>query len=397
MSHETLRELDELIKDIRGDVAIYSLVSPENDAGERERFLSGETSEPDFRYEGEIENSREIRRELERLGSELEEVEVEDAVQQLYKDSVDEGDALLDIAENLGDPAVVQPASREIYGEPSKEAVNWAEDILSQESVPEESKESGFGTGEMVETVERTLDVLGLDWEVETEDKSIFSVNAANQEISVPDEREFTENEMMRLPLHEIGVHAVRGANGYEQEYQVMGAGAGGYHQAEEGLALFLEEATGLSDPAVKRKYAARAKSVESMMNGDSFRDTYEMNRGYGFDDEDAWKMTMRAHRGGGFIKDHVYAEGLRQVQAYIGEQSGEGLEEFAEMEGSLEDLLIGKVSVEQAEQLGDDMKAEYSPADIVENMDYITPESIDPEEHMEVDPGLDDWYSTAT
>jgi hypothetical protein len=249
----------------------------------------------------------------------------------------------------------------------------------------------------MVETAERALDVLSLDWDVEKREKNIFSVNAANQTVAVPEEREFTANEMMRLPLHEIGVHAVRGANGYEQEYQVMGSGAGGYHQAEEGLALFLEEAAGLSDPELKRRYAARAKSVESVINGESFSDTYDMNQDYGFDEKDAWKMAMRAHRGGGFIKDHIYAEGFQQVQAYVGDEVGDGLEELGEMDGNLEDLMIGKVSVEQANALGGEMDAEYSPLEIISEMDYITPDSIDPSQHMDVDPSLEEWYPTAT
>jgi hypothetical protein len=397
MSHETLRELDELVQEIRGDVSIYSLVTPENDSEQRELFLAGQVEEPSFTYSGGVENSSKIKRELEVLGDELEELDVEESVQRLYEDSIREGEALLDIAENVGDTGVVQTASREIYGEPSRGAINWAENILSQDPLEESGAEAVYGSDEMVDAAERTLDVLGLDWNVETSGKSIFSVNAANQTVSVPEDREFTANEMMRLPLHEIGVHAVRGANGYEQEYQVMGAGAGGYHQAEEGVALFLEEATGLSDPELKRKYAARAKSVESVINGDSFSETYEMNLGYGFEPEQAWKTAMRAHRGGRFIKDHVYAEGLRQVQAYVGEEVGEGLEEIGEMDGSLEDLLAGKISVEQADALGDEMDAEYSPLDVVNEMDYITPDSVDPSQHMDVDPRLDEWYSAAT
>lgn len=397
MSHETLRELDGLIREIRRDVNIYSLVTPDNDSEQQELFLTGQVEEPSFTYSGGIENTGEIRRELGVLGHELKELDVEEPVQRLYEDSNREGEALIDIADNLGDLGVVQPASREINGEPSRGAINWAEDILSQDHLEESGAKAVYGSDEMLDAAERTLDVLGLDWNVETSEKSIFSVNAAKQTVSVPGDREFTANEMMRLPLHEIGVHAVRGANGYEQEYRVMGGGAGGYHQAEEGVALFLEEATGLSEPELKRKYAARAKSVESVMNGDSFSETYEMNLEYGFDEEEAWKTAMRAHRGGGFIKDHVYAEGLRQVQAYAGGEVGEGLEEIGEMDGSLEDLLVGKISVDQAEALGDEMDVEYSPLDVVSEMDYITPDSIDPSQHMDVDPRLDEWYSAAT
>jgi hypothetical protein len=101
MSHETLRELDGLVREIRGDVSIYSLVTPENDSEQREFFLAGKVEEPRFTYSGEVENSGEIRRELEELDAELEELSVEESVQRLYEDSIREGEALLDISEML--------------------------------------------------------------------------------------------------------------------------------------------------------------------------------------------------------------------------------------------------------------------------------------------------------
>jgi hypothetical protein len=123
MSNEILQELDELVRDIRGEVSIYSLITPENSAEERERFLSVESVESEFMYPGEVEISG-LRRELEELEPRLGEVEVEDSVRQMYQDSVREGEALLDIAENVGDTEVVQSASRQIYGEPSEGAIN---------------------------------------------------------------------------------------------------------------------------------------------------------------------------------------------------------------------------------------------------------------------------------
>lgn len=438
MSNKTLEEIDEAIKELRSEIEIYSRITPDNSEEVRKRFeqsIKGEIPEteasvkedvvnnlvndtvvasispddlgpeeirgidvenPEFEYVGQ-ESFEHLRADLDRFESELDSTEASDTVRNIYKDTLDEGRDLISIAENLGDPEAVQEASRSIYGEPSSATVNWADRVLEEEDTAEDGRytEGRFSTTEMKDSLEKTLDLLEMDeWEVNTRNKGSMKVNAANQEISVPEDREFTENEMMRLLVHEIGTHALRGANGYQQDFGIMGSGTGHYHQAAEGIAFFLEEATGLSNPNNKRKYAARVKSVESVMNGDDFTDTYTMNREFGFDHEKAWKMSLRAHRGGGFIKDHVYAEGFRQVEAYVKDKDElddtEGLEEFANMDGSLEDLMAGKISVEQGYDLQGELDGEYSPMTIIENLDYLTPEGVDTSV-VDLDPQLEE------
>ncbi|MDX1604313.1 MAG: DUF1704 domain-containing protein, partial [Salinimicrobium sediminis] len=58
----------------------------------------------------------------------------------------------------------------------------------------------------------------------------------------------------------------------------------------------------------------------------------------YKLDKETAWIITLRAHRGGGFTKDHQYLPGLKKVYDYY--TSGKDLNL----------LLTGKVAVEDAD-----------------------------------------------
>ena len=439
MSNKTLEELDELIREHRGEVEIYSRISPENSGEERKNFedqLKGEIptevkdpvvdeltrdtvarnispdsdipldrldsenlENPEFRYEDRKDFS-EREKEFDRLERELENLDVSEAVKSVYRDSITESRELSRIASGLGDSRTVQEASSRIYGQPSESTLRWAEEVLQEVEPSDDPRytEGRFRTAEMTETLEKALDLVGMEeWEVDTREKGSVKVNAANQEVSVPEGRKFSENEMMRLLVHEIGTHALRGANGYEQSMEIFGAGTGGYHQAGEGLALFLEQATGLSNPNTLRKYAGRVKSVESVMEGDEFVDTYTMNRELGFSHEKAWNMSLRAHRGGGFIKDHIYGEGLRQVNAYVREmdelEDSDGLEEFARMDGSLQDLMAGKVSVKQGYELQGDLDTAYSPLELIENMDELVPEGVDTSA-LEVDPGLEELYS---
>jgi len=444
MNNKKLQDIDETVKELRSEIEIYSRMTPENSEEAKKRFeqsIKGEVPEteasekedvvnelvedtvtssitpddleseeirridvenPEFEYVDQ-EDFTDMRRELAEFEREIEEVESSETVREMYRDTIQEGMALINIAENLGDPEIVQEASRVIYGEPSKTTVEWAEGVLQEEETAGDPRytEERFSTTEMKDSLEKTLDLLEMDeWSVDTREKGSMKVNAANQEISVPEGEKFTENRMMRLLVHEIGTHALRGANGYQQEFGIMGSGTGHYHQAAEGIAFFLEEATELSNPDNKKKYAARVKSVESVMKGDDFTDTYTMNREFGFDHDKAWKMSLRAHRGGGFIKDHVYAEGFRQIDAYLKNQDDiedtEGLEEFVEMEGNLEDLMAGKISVNQGYKLQGELDSKYSPMTIIENLDYLTPEGVDTSV-VDVDPQLGEWYSQAS
>ena len=55
---------------------------------------------------------------------------------------------------------------------------------------------------------------------------------------------------------------------------------------------------------------------------------------------KDAFAITLRAHRGGGFTKDYLYLSGLKKIYKYY--QSGK----------KLDTLLTGKVSLKYREQI---------------------------------------------
>ena len=392
-SDEVNNAVDEMCRD-----SITQSISPEDVPTE----ALDSVSDPEFKYEEgtkKVHKYARLSQELSELESELEDVntsevensDISNGVISLYKDTVDEAHDLLDIAKTIKNPNtdvngndVVPEASSSIYGQPSESTVQWADKTLEQTDPTDEDRytEGKYSTGEVIETLRKTTEQLDMsDWKVTSRQKGGVKVNAANKQIKVPEDREFTENEAMRLLVHEIGSHTLRGANGREQDNEVLGAGAGGYHATGEGVALYLEKETNLSNPNTMRKYAGRVKSVQSVLDGDDFTDTYKMNREDGFDHDKAWSMSRRAHRGGGFIKDHIYAEGMRMVEAYVKNKEEvdniSGIEEYAEMNGNLQDLLVGKISVDQAQEL-DEMEAEYKPEIIVDDLDYVTPEGVD-------------------
>ena len=80
---------------------------------------------------------------------------------------------------------------------------------------------------------------------------------------------------------------------------------------------------------------ALRVLAVESLIKDKSFKKTFLLlKEEYKTPDQQAFTITARAYRGGGFTKDHLYLQGLHQMlNAY-------------ETKANFTNLLCGKISL---------------------------------------------------
>ena len=79
----------------------------------------------------------------------------------------------------------------------------------------------------------------------------------------------------------------------------------------------------------------------DSLIKGYSFADTFDLIHGqYKLNRDEAYSITLRAHRGGGFTKDRLYLSGLRKIYKRY------------QKEESLDILLSGKVTVDMEENM---------------------------------------------
>ncbi|MDY6778759.1 MAG: DUF1704 domain-containing protein [Candidatus Nanohaloarchaea archaeon] len=353
-------EIDRLVSEVKEDLQLLSLVSPTNLDEQKEKFLQGEVENPEFEYSDPPEELDTFEQELDRLKPPEDE---DEAVQELYAKTIDELKTFIGIAKNIGDEEKVREYSKKIWGKPDEETLELAKDTLRYSDRTQESEEYIRASG-MKNRVEEVLEDLDVDWDAFYADTTTMRVFPAEERLEIPAGREFTENELERLPVHEIAGHALRGASGAEQPYGIMQSGAGEYKQIEEGITTFLEDAAGLMDTETIRKYAARVIAVDSMLEGDSFRETYEKltdpdHGEYRVDEDTAWSVTYRAHRAGGLSKDHIYLDLYRKLTDYLEEE-----------EGDLKDLYIGKVNTDDAERLSELEQIReplYAPHDVVE------------------------------
>ena len=175
---------------------------------------------------------------------------------------------------------------------------------------------------------------------VEKEMAAKAAVNARKKKIYFNPDHHFTEKDIKRLTLHEIGTHIKRAENAKKQKLQLYRIGFPYYLATEEGLAVYNEEQADVQTIDIIRQYAGRVVAVDLALKN-PFNVVYTTLQNY-FTDAEAYTITLRVKRGlkytkqpGGHTKDHIYLKGF-----YI-------VKDFVRKGGNLKDLYVGKIGVE--------------------------------------------------
>lgn len=318
------------------------------DTDELDEFLVRFHSRLDFysrigRPPSNQDEARSLKNDARRRLIEVQRSNADGMIAQMYGATLREAVQMAALLEARGrDGKMFLDSSRQIWGEPSHQSFRSAMDVL--ESQPSsgrvarelKQKERTFDSRQMLQWLSEIADFLDLEWKFNIyEGTGGLSVSSPNRTLNVPENREFTELEMFRLPLHELGRHAVSYVNGIRQPYRIMGIGVGGYELTDEGAAVAIENEAGLLDADVLKKYAARTVAVY-MMNNDESRQYVEnvlLERGVRI--KTVKEVLDRVYMSGGFSRDHIYFEGFRHVQGFLADR------------GTLSDLFIGKVPLE--------------------------------------------------
>jgi uncharacterized protein (TIGR02421 family) len=151
----------------------------------------------------------------------------------------------------------------------------------------------------------------------------------------------FSKNQLLTLANHEIGVHLVTTYNGLLQPLQIFSNGFPKNVETQEGLSVFSEYMSGALTLKRLKELAYRVLASDSLIKGYSFSDTFDLiHNQYKLNRDEAFKITLRAHRGGGFTKDRLYLSGLKKIyKRHLDEKS-------------MDVLLTGKVSLEHEEAI---------------------------------------------
>lgn len=202
----------------------------------------------------------------------------------------------------------------------------------------------------------RLFDVLrkriGLtDWSViKNAGSKAINVNSGSRTVDYPETRTLTPDEIVLLPPHELGVHAVSGENGSHQLCPLIRTGLSDYLATQEGLATIAEMIVGepFGHPRQRlfaARYLATAMALKTVEQDGvrkpkhSLQEIYNTLRNYQVDAKDASQTIWRMMRGTSlmrktvdlplpnnafisvaetFVKDTVYFEGFMKLRDFF-------------------------------------------------------------------------------
>lgn len=330
------RKLDNEIAYYFKRIFLSSSLQPLNARKEKEKIFKDKTYNPQLKYQPPKNQLTQIKKNLLCLRADS------SVIGQLFSKRIRELILQIDLLRNIGKP-VITKYSIELYGEPSKEVVRKATKFLDLPSQKESFQYS------KISVVKKFLDSLltkGLNWKViEKEMVVAAAFNVTERILYINTNRKFSDHDLKRLIVHEIGTHVTRTENGRKQNYKLFSIGFPGYLMTEEGLAVYNESKTGLLSNDVLKNYAGRVVAVDLALKS-SFSTVYT-NLLESFPKEEAWTLAMRAKRGladtsksGAFTKDHVYLSGYYMIK------------DFVKKGGNLKNLYAGKIGIQHLPHL---------------------------------------------
>lgn len=277
-------------------------------------------------------------KDFKKIESKLLSLKVDNSVYgQLLNKKIKEMQNLLMMIKNVGEKDFIK-YSIKVYGKPNPELIKEARRILK---IDEEEVWKKYSKLSMNKKFMDQFNINKYKWNVKEKDMVAgAAVSTKYKTLMINNNKDFSENDVKRLIVHEIGTHVTRFENAKKQKYKMFRFGFPGYLETEEGLAAYNEYRCGLLSPKILRAYAGRVLANHMSLTG-SFCTVYNNLLDY-FPKNDAWTLTLRSKRGlvdtskpGGFTKDHLYLKGFLKVK------------QFAESGGNIKKLYVGKIGVE--------------------------------------------------
>jgi uncharacterized protein (TIGR02421 family) len=325
--------LDRLVKKIE----LLSYVNPLNIEKEKHQFFASKYSvDPVFRYPKLKFSPYKIHRLF--FSQRLERIE-DEQIRTMYKEIIYYYSNMVQCIETIGQKKKFHYNSLRIYGSPTEKDVENARFILHHADEPVSvDMEKIFSAEEAKAYFEDFAEQYDfpLNIKFSTHIAAEAMVSNASQSLIIKKNAKFSKNQLLTLANHEIGVHLVTTYNGQQQPLKIFSNGLPKNVETQEGLAVFSEYMSGALTLKRLKELAYRVLASDSLIKGYSFSDTFDLiHNQYKLNRDDAFAITLRAHRGGGFTKDRLYLSGLRKIyKRYLQEES-------------MEVLLSGKVSLD--------------------------------------------------
>lgn len=325
-----LREADALLARVAEVARLLPALTATNAVAERARLVAsivaGEAPVPRWSL-----RTRRVGRDLWRL-LELARARVRgEPIEALYLERIDELELELALIDALGEPRRVRPLAARRFGTGARPVptaggpipvARIARVLLETLAHREEARVvpacDAPGRPSLAALMHATARAAGIVIEVKVEPRLTAGAATGDRTVFLAD-RNFGRREALRFAVHEVLGHAVAAANARDQPLRLFEIGTAGAFDAQEGLALHLEERAGVLDAYRLRTLAARVLATDRMHAGASFGETARwLYREHSFSALDSVAIAERAYRGGGVARDVGYLHGWLVVRAAV-------------------------------------------------------------------------------
>lgn len=340
--HASLFDIDSNLDRLVKKIELLSYLNPLNTEKAKQQFFASKyTENPIFRYPKLKFDPYKLNRLF--FAQRLERID-DESVRKLYQDIIYYYANMVQCIETIGKGKKFHYNSLRVYGSPTEKDVENARFILHFADAPAnadmEKVHSPKAAVAYFKEFSKRYD-FPLNVKYSTHIAADAMVSNATESLLIKRNAMFSTNQLLTLANHEIGVHLVTTYNGKAQPLKIFSNGFPKNAETQEGLAVFSEYMSGALTLKRLKELAYRVLASDSLIKGYSFSDTFDLIHGhYKLNRNDAFIITLRAHRGGGFTKDRLYLSGLCKIYKRYNKGN------------SMDVLLSGKVSVDFEEPI---------------------------------------------
>jgi uncharacterized protein (TIGR02421 family) len=340
--YPALFDIDSNLNRLVKRIELLSYVNPLNIEKEKHRFFASKYSiEPEFKYPKIKFDPYKLQRLF--FSQRLERIE-DESIRQLYQDVIYYYANMIQCIETIGQGKRFYYNSLRAFGTPTEKDVQNARFILHFKDEPTTSdmdkvfspNDAKAYFGDFITRYNFPLNI-----RFSTNIAAEAMVSNSSQTLLIKKNVKFSKNQLLTLANHEIGVHLVTTFNGLDQPLKIFSNGLPKNVETQEGLSVFSEYMGGALTLRRLKELAYRVMAADGLIKGYSFADTFDLIHGqYKLNKDEAFGITLRAHRGGGFTKDRLYLSGLRKIyKRYQNEEP-------------MDVLFMGKVSLDYEDQI---------------------------------------------
>jgi|TARA_B110001454_G_scaffold100237_1_gene94665 uncharacterized protein (TIGR02421 family) len=329
----TISAIDSELHALVSKINILDAVKPLNYLQEKETFFANNFSNsPAFTYKTNDVDTFALKRKLYNLP--LENIKDED-LYTLYLAVIDSYADKIDQYKSIGTNEFLYDSLR-YYGEPSEKDIHNAQFILHLPPNPNDKIGDIVDAQGIINILSAMVEEEKYTWEMKLDETMVANALVSGTTVRINSNAKLHETDAHALAHHELGVHLATSLNSSMQPLRILSLGCPLSTMTQEGMAILSEYLSGNLTLQRLKTLALRVIAVKSLIEDKNFRTTFLiLKETYNVSDEQAYTITARVYRGGGYTKDYLYLKGFSLIlNAY-------------EHEKDFNNLLTGKTSLE--------------------------------------------------